>query len=97
MVATADPLSTVGGGEQSLGLGAIEERDDGWLEALRWDGEHACDEGGVFGMAQRGEPEQRVDRGQAGVSTLSAVAASVFEMLEKRADGGGVEIVELQP
>ena len=36
------------GGEEGLGLSAIKERDDGPVEALRWDGEHARDEGGVL-------------------------------------------------
>jgi len=33
-------------------------------ESLRGDGEHTLNERGVLGMAQRREPEQRVDRGQ---------------------------------
>ena len=49
----------------------------------------------MLGMAQGREPEQRVDRGQARVAALGAVASLVFEVVQERADGGGVEIPEL--
>ena len=97
MVAAAHPAVAVGGGKQCLGLGMTEERDRDPSEALGWYGEDARDEGGVFGMAQGREPEQRVDRGQAGVAALWAIAPDVFEMVEERADGGRVEVIELQP
>ena len=47
-------------------------------------------------MPQGGEPEQRVDRGQAGVAGADAVAAFVFEVVEERADQGGVQIGEVR-
>ena len=52
--------------------------------------------GGVFGMAQGGEAEQGVDRGQAGVAGPDAVAALVFEVVEEPADQRGVEVGDVQ-
>jgi hypothetical protein len=40
-----------------------------------------CGVFGVFGMAERGEAEQSVDRGQAGVAAPNPVAAFVFEVV----------------
>ncbi|MGH3994303.1 MAG: hypothetical protein ACRDSN_17825 [Pseudonocardiaceae bacterium] len=47
-------------------------------------------------MPERGEPEQRVDRGQAGVAGAGAVAAVAFEMLEERLNQRRVEILDLE-
>jgi len=47
-------------------------------------------------MTQGREPEQRVDRGQARVAALGAVAPFAFEVVQERADGGSVEVAELQ-
>jgi hypothetical protein len=96
VVAAAGPAVPVGGGEQGAGLGAVQERHDGPVEALGRDGEHPGDEGGVLGMAQGREPEQRVNGRQARVAALGAVAPVAFEVVQERADGGGVEVVELQ-
>ena len=52
--------------------------------------------GGVFGVAQRGEPEQGVDRGEAGVAGADAVAAVVFQMVEERRDQRRVEVGDVQ-
>ena len=78
------------------GAASRAERHDGPVEALGRDGEYPGDEGGVLGMAQGREPEQRVNGRQAGVAALGAVASSAYEVVQERADGGGVEVVELQ-
>jgi hypothetical protein len=96
VVAAACPAVPVGGGEEGVGLGAVQEGHDGRVEAPGRDGEHPCDEGGVLGMAQGREPEQRVNRRQPRVAALGAVAAFVFEVVQERADGGSVEIAESQ-
>jgi hypothetical protein len=96
VVAAAGPAVLVRGGEQGVGLGAFQERHDGPVEALGRDGEHPGDEGGVLGMAQGREPEQRVDRRQARVAAWGAVAPFAFEVVQERADGGGVEVAGLQ-
>src|ERR1019366_328064 len=96
VVAAATPAVPVRSGRQGVGLGALQERHDGPVEALGRDGEHPCDEGGVLGMAQGRKPEQRVDRRQARVAALSAVAPPALEVVQERADSGGVEVIELQ-
>jgi len=55
------------------------------------------DVGGVFGVTQRGEPEQGVDRGEAGVVGADVVGAVVFEMVEERRDQRRVEVVDVEP
>ena len=47
-------------------------------------------------MAQGRKPEQRVNRRQARVAALGAVAPPAFEVVQERADGGGVEVIKLQ-
>ena len=66
------------GGEQRVDLGLGEEGDECGGRSV-WAGSPgpgamSC---GVFGVAQRREPEQRVDRGQPGVAGADAVAALV--------------------
>ena len=51
----------------------------------------------MLGVAVRGEPEQRVDRGEPGVARPRAVAASVFEVVEEAGDQSGVELGEVEP
>jgi hypothetical protein len=47
-------------------------------------------------MSESGEPEQGVDRGQAGVAGPDAVAAPVFEMVEEAGDQRGVQVGDVQ-
>ena len=46
----------------------------------------------VFGGAQGGVAEQRVDRGQPGVAGGGAVASDGFQVLQEGADRGGVQV-----
>ena len=61
------------------------------------DGEHSLDRLGVFGMAQCGVAEQRVDRGEPGVAGGHAVAAIGFQMGEERGDELCVEVADVEP
>ena len=83
MVAPADPAVAVGAGEQGLDLLAGKEAHQGAVEALAGDGEYPLDYVGVFGVAQRGVAEQRVDRGQPVVAGAHAVAPVGFEVVEE--------------
>jgi hypothetical protein len=44
------------------------------------------DQRGVFGVLQRGEPEQGVDRREPRIAGLDAVAALVLEVVKERPD-----------
>jgi len=68
MVTAACPGCPVRGGKKGFGLGGGEERDDRLVGPLRRDGQDTFDVGGVLGVAQGGEAEQGVDRGQPGVA-----------------------------
>ena len=92
MIAPAYPGVAIGGGEQGLDLLAGKEAHQGAVEALVGDGEYSLDYVGVFGVAQRGVAEQRVDRGQPGVAGAHAVVPVALEILEESTDDASVEI-----
>ena len=92
MIASAGRGGAVRRGEERLQFGTVEEGDEGALDALGRDGEHAPDECGVFGMTEGREAKERMDRGEADVAGAGAVAASLLEMLEEGAHAGGVEV-----
>jgi len=75
VVATTDPGVSVGNGEDRLDLLSGEERNDVAIEPFLWDCQDPRDQIGVFGVLERREAEQRMDRGQAGVAGSYAVAA----------------------
>ena len=96
VVASPGPGGLVAGGEQRVDLGLGEVGDQRPVEAFGWDRQHPGDALGVFGVGQRGEAEQRVDRGQPGVAGADAVAALVFEVVEEAGDQRRVEVGEVQ-
>src|SRR5260370_20261365 len=96
VVAPPGPGGAVGGGQQRGGLVFGEVGDQGAVAALGRDGQHPGDDRGVFGVAQRGVAEQRVDGGQAGVAGGGAVAAHGFQGGQERADQRGVQVADLQ-
>jgi hypothetical protein len=50
----------------------------------------------VFGVGQRREPEQRVDRGQPRVAGADAGAALALEVVDEAGDQRRVEVGEIQ-
>jgi hypothetical protein len=50
----------------------------------------------VSGFAERGEAEEGVDGGEAGVAAADAVPALAFEMVEEGADERGVQVGQIQ-
>jgi hypothetical protein len=62
VVAAAGAGGPVWGGEQGLGLGAGEERDDCLIGPLGQDGQYPGDVGGVLGVAQGCVAEQEGSR-----------------------------------
>ena len=87
MVATTDPGVWVGNGEDRLDLLFGEERNDVAIESFLWDRQGPRDQIGVFGVLERGELEQRMDGGQAGVAASYAVAPLGFQVGEECSDG----------
>lgn len=96
-VSSAFPSVGVGGGDQRGDLGGGQKRHDALVEPFRRDRQDTLDEQGVLGVAQRGEREQRTDRGQPHVPGPDAVVPVGLEMVEKRRDRGDVEVVPVQP
>jgi hypothetical protein len=73
-----------------------EEGDDGPVGSFRGDGQDALDVGGVLWVVQRGELEQGVDRGQAGVAGPRGVAPVAFEVVQERGDQRGVQVGDVE-
>ena len=96
VVASAGPGRAVGSVEQRVDLGSSRKVTSARSAALGRDREHALDVLGVFGVAERGVSEQRVDRRQAGVAGADAVAALVLEVVEERGDQRRVEVADVE-
>src|SRR5258708_2363177 len=94
MVAASESGEPVRGAEQGVDVGGGEKRDECLVEPFGWDGEHSLDEGGVVGVARRGELEQGVDRGEACVAGPHAVTAFGLQVVEERGDQLRVQIGE---
>ena len=92
MVPASDPSAAVGCGEQGVDLVRGQEGHLGTVVTLGGDGQHPLDELRVFGMTERGVAEQGVDRGESGVAGAGAVVPFVFEVVQERGDGGGVQV-----
>jgi hypothetical protein len=96
VVASADPGAAIRRGEQDVHLGLGEEGPGALLGALLRDGEDLLDARCVLGVTVGGEPEERVDGSQAGVTAAGAVAAFALEVIEKSADQVGIEIGQVE-
>src|SRR4051794_29747373 len=94
MVTAAGPGGAVGGIEERVEFWFGEERDERTVVALGRDREHSLDQRGLLGVAQRAVAKQRADRGQPQVAGAGTAATRCLEMIEERADHGGVEILE---
>ena len=77
MISTSEYRRAVRGSEQSIDFLVTQEGDDRSLEALRRDREHTFDEGCMFGVAQGGETEQRMDGGEPCVAAPALLFRSV--------------------
>ena len=78
MVAATEPGASLGCGEQRFDLGGVEVADDAALVAFGRDRHHPRDRVRVFGVFERREPVERVDRAEARVAGADAVAAVRF-------------------
>ncbi len=97
VVTAAGPGCPVWGGKQGLGLGGGKERDDRLVSPLGRDRQDTFDVSGVLGVAQGGEAEQGVDRGQSGVAAADGVAPLALDVVEERADHWRVQVGEVEP
>jgi hypothetical protein len=83
-------------GEQGVDLRPGEVGDVGTVVALGGDGQDPLYEPGVLGVAEGGEAEQGVDRGQPGVAGGNVDAALSLQVIEEGADERGVQVLKLQ-
>lgn len=95
-IAATFPSGPIGCGDQGVDLCSGEERYELLVEPLGGDGKNSLDQLGVLGVSQCRVGEQRSDRGQSQVARSRAVVTVGFEVIEKRADRLGVEVVPTQ-
>jgi hypothetical protein len=93
-ISTADPSRRVWGGDQGIGLFAVEELNQLALVALVWHGEHVLALQSMGGLLQGDVSKEGMDGSQPGIAGASAVASIPFEMLEKLTDEGCIKILE---
>jgi hypothetical protein len=96
MVPTADDRGSLRSGEEGIDFFVAQERDQRPVEAFRGNSKYPLDEGTLMRMAQGGEAEQGVDRGKPGVPGPGAVATFRLQIVEKRSDQRGVDILQVQ-
>ena len=96
VIASSGPGGQVAGVQQRVDLGVGEVGDEVAFGSFGWDGEHALDGAGVFGVVQREVAEQGVDGGQAVVAGGGAVVAVAFEVIQERGDQRRVELGDVQ-
>jgi hypothetical protein len=92
VIASAGPGTAVAGAQQRIDLVVDEVQDQRLVVTFGRERQNAADAVGVFRMSQCREPKQRVDRGESGVAGPDAVAALAFQIVEKTADPGCVEV-----
>jgi hypothetical protein len=89
VIASAEYLIAVRGGEQSLHLFRHEEADQCRLGSLGWDRQNALDAGRAFRVTKRSTAEQGVHGGQTGVAGGDADMAITLQMVQEASDGAG--------
>jgi hypothetical protein len=96
VIAPTGPCGLVACGEQCVDLLVGQVRDQRLVGPFRRDREHPGDAGGVFGMLERREPEQGVDRSQPDVTGPDAVTPIGFKVVEESSDYRCVEVGDVQ-
>src|SRR6266699_287597 len=94
MVPAPETRKAVGGYEERLEFGPIQERDERALATLGWYCEHPLNEGGMFRVDVRCVLEEGVDGGQSSIPGGHPVATILLEVLQEGADQVGIQILE---
>ena len=61
-----------------------------------WDGQHALNQGTVFGALQGRVAKERVNRRQTGIPAADGVMTFLFQMVKESADKGCVQVRQRQ-
>jgi hypothetical protein len=96
VIAPAGPGAAVGCCEEGIDLGVGEPGDGAPVVPFGGDGKDALDRPGVFGVAERGVAEQRVDGSEAPVAGADGVVPVVFEVVQERGDQRRVEVGDVE-
>lgn len=96
MVSLPRPGAAVRGRQNGLDLLACEKTNRSAVEALVRHRKDALDDGAVARLFKGHVAEERPYRSQADVSASRAVAPALFDVVEKRADQGGIEVLEAE-
>jgi len=94
VISVADPRVAIGSFDESIGFDAGQEADEVAVKALMRDGEHALYEGTMGWLPECDEAEEGVDRSEAIVASAGAIFPFRFQVVEKRAHEGSIDIGE---
>jgi len=94
MVAPSEPCVPVWSSEQRVDFRPREEANQRARKTLAGYGEHALDLRRVSRELERDIAKERVDRCEAQIAAANTQTASLLEMIEKRYDQRGVDLLE---
>src|SRR5512134_1745422 len=90
------PVRPIRSGEKRVDFRLRQEGHEPSFEALRRNGENALDDGGTLGVPKCCVSEQGTDGSKPRIAGAHAVLSLLFQMIEKGADQGGIEIVDIE-
>ena len=96
MIPTPDDGGLIGRGQQRRHFVVVQKRDERPTRALRGNGQHALNVRRVLGVTQRGVAKQRVNGREPGVAGARTVASINLQVVEKRPDERGVDVLEAE-
>ena len=96
MVATSQPSRSIRRRQQSFDLRPGQKTHQCTWLPLVGNRQHALDDSAVRRRFQRGVAEKGPDGRQTQVAASGAIVPTVFQVFQKRADEGGIQIVQTQ-
>ena len=96
VIAPARPGALIRSGQQGIDFGTREKLDQGPGEPLAGNGEHPLDLRGVGGCLERRVAKEGMDRGQPQIPAANAHAVLLLQVIQKRHDQRGIDLLEGQ-
>jgi hypothetical protein len=97
VIAPAKPGALIRSRQQGIDFRTRERLDQDPREALARNREHPLDLCGVGWRLEGSVPKEGMDRGETQIPTADAQAVLLLQVVEKRNDQWGVDLLEIQP
>ena len=97
VIAPAKPGALIRSGQQGIDFRTREKLDQGPREALAGNREHPLDLCGVGWRLEGSVSKEGMERGEAQIPTADAQAVMLLQVIQKRHDQRGVDLLEVQP